>query len=138
MLGAVDFAGRWRIERRIDDRLSGQGGRFDGEALLAPAGPGRLTWAERGLLRLGHGPAVEARRDYIWWFDDSGIAVLFSDERPFHRFVPQGRAAGTDHPCGADLYRVTYDFTAWPVWSARWEVSGPRKDYTMDSRMTPA
>ena len=49
-------------------------------------------------------------------------------------FVPSGRTAGSDHPCGADLYRVEYDFSRWPEWSAVWDVSGPRKNYTMESR----
>lgn len=135
---AGDFAGRWRIDRHIDDRLAGQTGWFEGAAELTPDGKGQLAWAERGLLRLGQGPAFEARRDYLWVFDAAGIEVLFPDGRPFHRFVPEGRAAGTDHPCGADLYRVTYDFTAWPVWTARWQVSGPRKDYVMESRLCRA
>ena len=131
MLGPGDFTGGWVIARRIDDRLAGQA-RFAGTAVLTPA-PGGLAYAETGMLRTAAG-AFEARRAYLWQFDAAGVAVLFVDGRPFHRFVPDGRAEGSDHPCGADLYRVTYDFTRWPDWSAVWTVTGPRKDYTMESR----
>ena len=55
--------------------------------------------------------------------------MLFPDGRFFHRFRPEGAAAGTDHPCGPDLYRVAYDFAAWPAWSVTFDVSGPRKAY---------
>lgn len=133
----ADFIGRWAMARRIDDRRAGQGGRFDGEAVLAPAGTGRLGYAEAGLLRLGEGPGFAARRAYLWTFDAEGVAVAFEDGRPFHRFVPEGRGAGTDHPCGADLYRVTYDFTGWPLWRVRWSVLGPAKEYMMETLYGP-
>ncbi len=128
MLGPEDFIGAWTVARRIDDRLAGAG-RFDGTAVFAPV-PGGLSYAERGILQTGAG-AFEARRGYLWQFGAEGVAVLFEDGRPFHRFTPAGRAAGSDHPCGADLYRVEYDFARWPEWSAVWQVSGPRKDYRM-------
>ena len=138
MLGAQDFAGRWRIDKRIDDRHAGQGGRFTGTGTFAPEGrPGLWRQAEDGELTLGTGPAFAARRAYLWAWDAAGVAVHFDDGRPFHRFVPDGLAAGTDHPCGADLYRVTYDFTLWPRWRATWEVTGPRKDYTMVAVWSP-
>ena len=125
-----DFLGDWRISRRIDDRLSNRPGRFEGTARLVPEGQG-LHYREEGTLTLGDGPAFPATRDYLWGPDRDGIAVRFADGRPFHRFEPQGRAPGTDHPCGRDLYRVTYDFTAWPEWLAEWTVQGPAKDYVM-------
>lgn len=129
----LDFAGDWRVLRRIDDRLSGRPGRFEGTALLTPEGEG-LRYHEEGTLTLGDGPPLAAHRDYLWRPDNDGIAVLFADGRPFHRFVPEGRAPGTDHPCGRDLYRVTYDLTAWPAWTTEWTVAGPAKDYTMSTR----
>lgn len=132
VLGLTDFLGAWRLDRRIDDRLSGRPGRFEGGAGLAVQGQG-LRYREEGTLVLGDGPALAAHRDYLWARDGDGIAVRFADGRPFHRFVPHGRAPGTDHPCGPDLYRVTYDFGPWPRWSAEWSVTGPAKDYTMVS-----
>lgn len=128
MLTADDFAGAWRVERSIEDRLAGQAGRFEGVARLAPDGAG-LAYREEGRLALGGAPALAASRAYLWRFGPACVEVLFPDGRPFHRFRPEGQAEGTEHPCGADLYRVHYDFRAWPAWSAAWEVRGPRKGY---------
>ena len=44
------------------------------------------------ILALGDGPPLAAHRDYLWRADGAGIAVLFPDGRPFHRFAPAGRA----------------------------------------------
>jgi len=125
-----DFDGLWRVLREIDDRLSGRPGRFEGTASLAPEGDG-LRYRESGVLRLGDGPEMAAHRDYLWVPDGEGIAVRFADGRPFHSFRSEGLSAGTDHPCGRDLYRVTYDFTSWPDWASAWTVTGPAKDYVM-------
>ncbi|WP_210527491.1 DUF6314 family protein [Rubellimicrobium arenae] len=132
MLHLDDFRGEWRLGRRIADHLSGQAGRFDGDARLWRDGDG-LRYREEGQLRLGQGPAFAAHRDYLWLAAGDLIEMRFPDGRPFHNFRPWGRALGTDHPCGRDLYRVTYDFTAWPVWTATWWVTGPAKDYEMVS-----
>lgn len=128
-----DFAGTWLLSRDIDDRRTGRPGRFEGTATLAPDAEG-LRYEEEGLLTLGDAPALRATRAYLWRPDGDAIAVLFADGRPFHRFRPEGAARGTDHPCGRDLYRVAYDFSAWPAWSATWTVAGPAKDYVMASR----
>jgi len=136
MRGAAEFAGNWTVARLIDDHLSGHEGRFDGHATFTPQGPDRLHYQEQGRLQFGNGPAMEATRTYLWRFDAAGVAVLFDDGRPFHRFTSAGRGEGTDHPCGADLYRVAYDFTRWPDWHAVWTVTGPRKDYAMESRFS--
>lgn len=136
MLAFHDFLGSWRLGRTIEDRL-GPPGRFDGLARLTPEGEG-LHYREEGTLRLGEGPPMPAHRDYLWRPSGDGIEVLFADGRPFHAFVPEGRAPGTDHPCGRDLYRVTYDFADWPRWTAEWVVTGPAKDYRMLSAYAPA
>ena len=130
MLAPSDFLGSWRVERRIDDRRAGVAGRFDGTAAFAPQ-EGGLRYREEGTLRLGDGPALAAARESLWRWGGEGIEVLFADGRPFHRFVPEGRATGTEHPCGGDLYRVVYDLTAWPAWSTLWEVEGPTKSYAL-------
>ena len=137
MMSPEDFAGAWQISRRIEDSLAGQTGRFEGEAVLTPDRPGGLTYREDGVLTLGAGPPMRATRVYLWSFapagGDAGVEVRFEDGRPFHAFIPEGQSDGTDHPCGADLYRVRYDFREWPLWEARWRVTGPRKAYEMTS-----
>jgi hypothetical protein len=113
-------------------RLTGTPGRFDGAATFAPAGDA-LRYREEGSLRLGDGPALAASRENLWRWGAEGVAVLFADGRPVHRFNPSGEGWGTDHPCGPDLYRVRYDFAAWPLWRAEWHVEGPRKAYALRS-----
>ena len=134
MLQAADFIGRWQIDRRIDDRHAGQTGTLAGTATFAPGGDGGLIYDERGTLRLGTGTPLEATRRYLWRFGAGGVEVRFADGAPFHAFVPAGRAAGTAHLCGADLYEVAYDFSGFPEWQAVWTVRGPRKDYTATTR----
>ena len=131
MLTLADFTGtRWTVSRAIDDRRGGVRGEFSGTATLVPHGEG-LAYHERGRLRMGQGPILAAERRYLWLSSGESIAVCFTDGRPFHSFHPEGRRPGTDHPCGADLYRVTYDLGRWPEWEAEWVVTGPAKDYGM-------
>lgn len=129
----ADFAGRWRIARRIDDRMAGRVGRLAGMAVFSPQGDG-LRYVETGLLRFPGQPALEARQSYCWREDGQGVAVAFSDGRPFHRFALTGAASQAAHWCDPDRYEVRYDFAAWPDWSARWKVAGPRKDYVSVTR----
>lgn len=137
MLGLAAFAGCWRLQRRITDRMAGQVGHLTGQAVFTPDGPDRLDYHETGTLRIGDGAPMAATRAYLWIFDAGGVAVRFADGAAFHRFTPAGHAAGSDHLCGADLYRVAYDFTRWPAWRATWVVHGPRKDYTSVSDYAP-
>jgi len=130
VLGPSDLLGAWTVARTIEDRLTGGPSRFDGRATFTPQGDG-LRYSEAGTLRLGEGASFAASRSYLWRWDGGCVEVRFSDGRPFHRFRPSGVGAGIDHPCGADLYRVAYDFTAWPAWEAAWTVTGPAKDYRM-------
>jgi Family of unknown function (DUF6314) len=130
----ADFAGTWRIARVISDQRAGQTGRFDGQALLSPAGRECLDYVETGSLLWGEAPALTATRRYRWAFKAGLVLVSFDDGRPFHSFSPTVGGAGTDHLCGQDLYRVRYGFADWPVWTAVWQVLGPRKDYSLNSR----
>lgn len=130
------FLGEWRLERTIEDARSGTGGTFSGRARFTPA-PQGLRYREEGSLRLGAAPPLAAARDYCWREDGDGICVHFADGRFFHRLRPGDAAPADEHDCPPDLYRVRYDFTAWPVWRAEWIVSGPRKDYRLESRYCP-
>lgn len=132
-----DFAGDWAVERAIEDARARRGGAFAGLARLVPA-PGGLAYVERGRLRLGDGPAVEASRRYLWRGEDDAVAVHFEDGRFFHRFRPDDGAPVAHHDCPPDAYRVRYDFADWPVWRAEWRVSGPRKDYATVTVYRPA
>jgi hypothetical protein len=129
------FEGSWRLSRRIEDNRAGLTGRLEGEARFAP-GQGGLVLTETGLLRYGEGAPLQAERRYLWRAEADGIAVFFEDGRPFHWFSEARSAAS--HDCPPDLYTVSYDFGDWPEsWSALWQVSGPRKDYRMESLYSP-
>lgn len=127
----ADFAGLWQVDRQIDDRL-GRAMTFTGTALLT-GDDKAMTYREQGQLVAGKGPGFAATRRYEWRTEGTDIAVCFDDGRPFHRFDPMSVTASASHDCAPDIYQVRYDFFAWPVWSTRWRVSGPRKDYTMDT-----
>ncbi len=127
-----DFEGIWHLEREIDDRRAGETLRLSGRAELVPA-RGGLDYVERGQLTLGDGQVVEAERRYHWRADGGGIAVEFADGRFFHAFALAGAAPLAHHFCDPDSYDVRYDFADWPAWRARWRVTGPRKDYLMET-----
>ncbi|MDR9428009.1 MAG: DUF6314 family protein [Salibaculum sp.] len=127
-LGAADFRPGFRFAREIEDALTGQVLRAEGTVCFTPDAAG-LIYAESGRLHLPGRAPMQAERRYLWRFEASGVAVFFEDGRPFHHFVPAGQGAGSDHPCGSDHYRVAYDFTRWPCWTATWRVTGPRKAY---------
>ncbi|MFD0979700.1 DUF6314 family protein [Tropicimonas aquimaris] len=130
-----DFAGLWRLERRIDDHRAGVVMRLDGEARFTPRDAG-LDYSETGTLIAPGAPPLQATRRYRWMAQGSDIEVFFEDGRPFHAFRPGG-APSASHWCDPDSYRVAYDFSAWPAWSSRWSVDGPRKNYTMQSWYHP-
>jgi hypothetical protein len=126
-----EFARAWKLTRRIVDALSGQTGHFVGTAEFRADADG-LVYHEAGEMRLGSGPALWAERSYLWRQGARGIEVYFDDGRFFHRIEPQP-CPEADHWCDPDSYRVAYDFSGWPNWSARWTVVGPRKNYEMIS-----
>jgi hypothetical protein len=132
------FEGRWTIERAIEDVRAGRAGAFRGEATFARA-PGGLAYAEAGTISLGGQGPYAAERRYFW--ADAGlnaIEVRFADGRFFHRFYGDEERPAAVHECGADTYRVRYDFARWPRWRAEWRVTGPRKDYGIVSDYRPA
>lgn len=130
----ADFEGVWRLRRRIEDALTGQDVTGEGQAELVADGQGGLIHDET--LRLhypGTAPLTGTRR-YLWRSDGAYVAVLFADGRPFHRITLDVTASEDVHDCAPDRYAGHYDFTAWPEWTARWTVCGPRKDYVMRTR----
>ena len=139
LIAAARFAGAWRLEREIEDRLGGQVLRGEGVARFDGIGP-ELRYHEELVLTLpGAAAPVAGRNGAICGGSERGAwrCSLTTGFR-FDAFVPEGHGAGTDHPCGADLYRVAYDFSRFPGWQAVWTVTGPRKDYTSRTSYRPA
>lgn len=130
------FLGDWLIDRGIEDALSGSSAGFTGRAVIAEGATG-WTYEERGTLVMAGGLPMQAERRYLWKPDAEGVDIFFDDGRFFHRLelAAQPRAA---HWCDPDQYDVRYNLTCWPAWEACWQVRGPRKDYVMTSRYSPA
>lgn len=134
--------GRWRLDRRVTDRLAGLTGRMWGTLTVSghSAGPGRartpgpsigLRWEEEGTLDWG-GRRLGAQRTLTlrliggeWWmtFEDGGL---------FHPWQPGQRL---EHPCGADRYlgRLDVDREARRM-RILWEVTGPSKSQRIFTR----
>ncbi len=131
------FEGDWTLARQINDRQGVADGRLEGRASFTADGDG-LLYHEKGLLTLGDQPPMEASRRYFWRTSGDGIDVFFDDGRQFHRIAPDKLMPDDLHHCAPDMYHVTYDFRAWPDWSASWRVQGPRKDYQSVSQYSRA
>lgn len=131
------FRGEWAVERRIEDLRAGREGGFAGTARFDRT-PSGLLYSEEGWLDYG-GTRMRAFRRYLWRAVGAGeIEVRFEDGRFFHRFYADEARPAAIHDCGADRYRVSYDFRRWPRWQAEWRVSGPAKDYRLVSRYRPS
>ncbi|MEL6571407.1 MAG: DUF6314 family protein [Pseudomonadota bacterium] len=137
MLQPSDFVGTWRLERHLDDRSGQMDGDLRGQAVFTEIPSSRLSYAETGTLALARGGTLVAERRYRWQWRDQEVVVFFNDGAPFHNFSPKGLVAGSTHLCGEDTYNVTYDFRGWPHWTATWDVTGPRKNYTSHSAYAP-
>ena len=131
----ADFTGHWRIERSIDDRRAGRVGSLLGQAVLSQV-PEGLRYDETGLLQFPGTLPMTARRSYLWAAERDGIAVRFDDGRAFHRIDLTGLDPQARHDCPPDTYDVRYDFSRWPDWTSVWQVSGPAKDYVMETLYT--
>lgn len=128
-----DFTGRWQVAREITDHRSGAPAHFSGIAAFTPDDAG-LAYLETGQLRLPGQPPFHAERRYHWRASPDGFDIYFDDGRFFHSVAPDSPEA--QHWCDPDTYAVTYDFDAWPIWTSRWTVSGPRKAYDMVTTYT--
>lgn len=133
-ISLTEFVGKWRLTRDIQEHTGGIT-TFSGEAVLSES-DAQLEYRESGRVTLANSKTIHAERIYIWRNGLNGqIDVYFADKRFFHSFSADKPYA--EHLCGNDLYKVTYDFTRWPVWESVWQVKGPRKDYTMVSHYAP-
>jgi hypothetical protein len=127
------LAGRWLMSRTIEDRLAGQSHHVDGLLQLTVVEPGRIRWREEGLWRQPSGDVEVERTLWLVRGPDGPWWVRFEDEREFHPWAP---GAPVVHDCRPDTYRgvVSGDDRTWTV---RWDVNGPRKDYTMTTVLVP-
>lgn len=137
------LAGVWRLVRTLEDRRTGQKGRFEGRAVFREPEEGEgtveaggLAYREEGRLVLG-GFETLAHRAYLYRFPLLHLAeVRFADGRAFHRLDLSGGVWDAEHGCGGDLYRGSFRALGPDGWTAVWEVAGPRKDQRLSGRFT--
>lgn len=122
--------GEWRFSRKVKERR--RPAEAEGSAVFSPRPEGGLLYEERAVLRVD-GAQYEARRTLIYDFPEPDVAqVRFEDGRPFHA-MRLGRAPfRATHLCGDDTYKGAFERTLFG-WRAIWRVTGPRKDYRMET-----
>ena len=124
--------GRWRMSRVVEDRRQATRSTVSGWLDLTRTADDRIHWAESGRW---HRPDadVEVRRALWLVHQERGWWVLFEDGRDFHPWVPGDPVV---HDCRPDTYGGLVTGTP-ERWTIRWDVSGPEKDYTMTTVLTP-
>jgi Family of unknown function (DUF6314) len=134
--GTARTSGLWTVQRDLLDRATGTRGTFSGVVHFVPGDDDGLTLREEGTMRWPAftGPAT---REYVLKSTarPDTLDVFFPDGRPFHSmsFTP---AANLDqHWCDPDTYRVAYTFGDANSFSYSWDVTGPRKDLLLTSRL---
>ena len=124
--------GTWHLSRVIEDRLAGVQHTVDGTLLLSAESPTSLRWAETGRWHQEAGD-VDVRRDLWLVHDDAaGWWMRFDDGRDFHPWTPGEQVV---HPCAPDTYCGVVAGSP-ERWTVQWDVTGPRKDYTMRTVLT--
>ncbi len=127
------LTGAWRLTRAIEDRRSGQRGRFEGRAVFE-AVRGGLIYREEGRLVLGAFETL-AHRAYRYTFPARHLAqVSFEDGRPFHALDLSAGDWAATHRCGRDIYEGAFRAEGPDLWRALWRITGPRKDQRLDGR----
>ncbi|HEY1486176.1 MAG TPA: DUF6314 family protein [Micromonosporaceae bacterium] len=124
--GPERLVGRWRLNRRMTDRRTGRIGCFHGELRITHS----LEWIEEGTMTWGdhRGPAT---RKLLLRKETDGWWMRFADARPFHPWLI---GEPVDHLCGEDHYRGLIT-VADDRMRIGWDVTGPRKDQRIDSRL---
>ncbi|WP_083956128.1 DUF6314 family protein [Tersicoccus phoenicis] len=130
------FAGRWAMERRLDDRRAGRACTVTGTAdFTATDDDDVLAYAEVGTLT-GDGQPSAAVERHLTLHDDGapGVLVRFADGREYVRLELSGGYAEGVHHCAPDTYRITVRVDDDDAWTETWHVTGPAKDYTAVTR----
>ena len=135
--GVSSLPGRWTVERDLLDRADGTRGTFSGVVLFVPDDDGGLALREEGTMRWPTftGPAS---REYLLKpaGQPDALDVFFPDGRPFHRMSFSPEADRDNHWCDPDTYQVAYTLEGPDTFSYTWDVTGPRKDLLLSSRLT--
>lgn len=131
----TNLLGVWRLSRVIDDRLTGERSRVEGTLRLSEVAPGRIRWEEQGRWNRA-GVDITVTRN-LWLVRDQETAgwwVCFDDGRDFHPWRPGEPVL---HPCAPDTYRCEVGGTP-SGWTVEWDATGPAKDYSMRTALSPS
>lgn len=130
--------GSWSFERVIEGQATMQG-----IAIFTPLDSGWLAYREQGDLKLANGTTLQAEREYVFSNSGGGFKVFFKEDPPrlFHEISlsasPGGELSGrAGHLCKRDDYQSAYLFLPDGTFVVRHVVSGPSKDYTMNTIYT--
>lgn len=130
--------GPWSFDRVVERQATVQG-----IAIFTPLDSGRLIYREQGYLKLANGTTMQAEREYVFSDSDGGFKVFFREDPPrlFHEISLSASSGGAlsgyaSHLCKCDDYRSAYMFLPDGTFVVRHVVSGPRKDYTMNTIYT--
>jgi len=127
------------MDRRIDDRRAGRAGAAVGEAMIAARGDTATAICAETLMIDYAGQRFAGEQTMLWRFDDADGPTLFSRDGRFlvaMRFRQDGglARASFSHECNEDLYKGAAEISDESSWRLVWNVRGPRKDYTLDTR----
>ncbi len=140
------MAGRWNLYRTITSPkfqpMTGAGKAIF-ENYQKDSSPS-LLYKEELTLHLPS-ESIHASKEYIFRLIDNEISVFFNEnpERFFYtlKFDDQTtkderlfQQAGGEHLCGNDNYRASYSFFNDNSFELTYQVSGPKKDYTMTTK----
>jgi hypothetical protein len=130
--------GSWSLNRIIEGQAT-----MLGTAIFAPLDSRWLAYREQGYLTLANGTTMQAEREHLFSSSDDGFKVFFREDPPrlFHEISLSASSGGelsgrARHLCKHDDYQSAYMFRPDGTFVVRHVVSGPRKDYTMNTTYT--
>ena len=129
----TSLVGSWKLARVIVDHLADEESRVEGTTRLTVDDDGRIRWVEDGTLFRRGVELPVSRVLFLQSRGERGWFVTFEDGRDFHPWEPGHRV---EHPCAPDHYVGLVEAVAGGAWGVTWRVTGPKKDYTMTSRLT--
>jgi len=133
--------GSWRVERRIEDRLSSLTGLFVGSATVtgAPGPPDDpkpsteaplVYYREVGTLRWDAHDIPSGRILVVIPSEFGGAVLRFPDGRHFVDIDLRYGWSDARHVCGDDVYVIDLTVHSQCLYEESWRVRGPHKDYT--------
>jgi hypothetical protein len=128
--------GSWRVERRIEDHQTGISGSFSGVATFAQLEHSdasclekKVRFHETGELSFGAFSGHCKRSLEYLQLEGTKVQIFFANGRPFIDFDFSRGPSRNTHPCGRDLYEISFFVRSNDVLEETWRVLGPMKDY---------